>query len=290
MTLVVGRIHDSKITIVSDSKLSDPRAVRSTPLSGVLKIVRLHPAICLCYSGVYDFATQAIEAFKASSIDDTGNLVDLLVNIHQQSNNETDFVVASLERERPFFVKISKGTVTHSDHNFWIGDHAGFEVFQKEYLELESQLPEEQKLYTAIQSVIQDPDIATVGGFPFGVETRHSSELGRPSLHYIQRLEIIINESQTIPAGGGWTKLKLGTAAGGSYGFSYFVPKSQWAHAVAIYFSHGKFGALFCHELNLHGIVIRDVDGAGFIETCKNTYGVELSGLCMDTPTSIRRF
>lgn len=103
-------------------------------------------------------------------------------------------------------------------------------------------------------------------------------------------MEVDISEAQPIrfEAQGQLQPVHLGTTAGGSYGISYLSTASPNYHGVAIHFTHGDFGVLFCPQLDFKGILIKGVAGREFVERINREYNVPLRGMIRMSDAAIQ--
>lgn len=95
MTLVVAKKDADDLFMVADSKLNDPKTIENNPLKSILKIAILNPLVTLAYAGVVHYAESVIRDFYDKNICDLKNLVPLLLNAHTESNQQTDFILAT---------------------------------------------------------------------------------------------------------------------------------------------------------------------------------------------------
>ena len=67
MSLIVARIIEDEIRIVSDTKVTNYSAVHNTPLNGSLKCVVVSPSCCICFAGRAGLAQVAMEPILKST-------------------------------------------------------------------------------------------------------------------------------------------------------------------------------------------------------------------------------
>jgi hypothetical protein len=67
MSLIVARIIEDEIRIVSDTKVTNYSAVHNTPLNGSLKCVVVSPACCVCFAGRAGLAQVAMTPILKSN-------------------------------------------------------------------------------------------------------------------------------------------------------------------------------------------------------------------------------
>lgn len=291
MTLVVARIENQNIYIESDSKITDENAIRSNPLCGLLKTLILHPCVCVSFAGNVHYAEQAINRFfQNNKFDNILPLIQLLVEANIESGNTVDFIVATINGRVPRLYKITDGTLEQDISNAWIGDHDGFSVYQKGFIFQEEGIDIKDRMRNAFKAVVQDPSIETIGDFHMSTSIDRDINPAHPVFLHSLKVEIEVTEPQTIKfeEKGECKPVPLGTAAGGAHGVSYLVTVCPEFHGVAIHFTHGNFGVLFCPQISFNTITIRDVDGGEFVERIKDQYGIPLRGFIKTNDSAIQ--
>lgn len=68
MTLIVSRIENRQMKIISDSKITDKNAVRNNPLAGNLKSFILSPQLSVSFAGKVYFAEKFLSLFFSKKI------------------------------------------------------------------------------------------------------------------------------------------------------------------------------------------------------------------------------
>lgn len=298
MTLVVARLIDENICIQSDSRVTDPKLVNSNPLCGLLKTVMPHPFICLSFAGDVHFAEIAVQRsvdfakqnFIGMKIITVDQLLDMLLDLNKVSKNSTDFIVGTIVGRKPKLFKISNGVIERDLLNAWIGDKQGFDCYQQEYHKLDNAMSPQERMRSAFRSVVDASSIKTIGDFHMSAGLDCKINPPHPVFVYRKNFEFFVTEKQeiNIVEKNKYYPLSLGTTEGGSHGISYLVTVSPEYHGVAIHFTHGNFGVLFCPQLNFNGIIIRGVDGAQFVDRIKQQYNVPLQGFIKSSPTAFK--
>jgi len=290
MTLIVARIEEDNIYIESDSKITDDRLVRSDPLCGLLKTLILHPFVCISFAGKVYFAEIALKKYFDQSINDVNVLLEMLRDVNIESENTTDFIVATINGRIPRLFKVSDGLVTSDIENAWIGDHEGFELYQKEFHTLDGDIPLKEKIHKAFRVVVDSPDIKTIGDFHMSTSLNYEINPGHPVFLHELKIEMEITEPQRIhfEKKGDFKPISLGTTAGGSHGISYLSTVSPDFHGVAIHFTHGNFGVLFCPQIDLKGIIVNDVNGREFVDKIKDEFNIPLQGMIKMNDTAMQ--
>lgn len=287
MTLIVGRIEGPRIYIESDTRIDDPKNTKTNPLSGLVKAVRLHPQVVLCFAGNVHYASLALRRVREHGINNHADLFSLLEELHQQSEMQTDFAVASLHENRPEFHCIKSGSYSVTATSFWIGDASAFEAYQKAYHTLSESryhmngvLETDVRMRLAFQSVMNDTAIPSVGDFQISIGTDTKTVPDLHHMSYIRKIEIHPNENFTI-SGSDWVSLKNGASENGAFGVSYFAPRDLNSNCIAMHFPHADFGVLFDPAIGDTGIIIRGKDAQNFINHIQKQYGIVLTGFDM---------
>jgi hypothetical protein len=290
MTLVVARIDQENIYIESDSKITDDRLVRSDPLCGLLKTLILNPFVCVSFAGNVHYAELAITRFFEQSIEDINTLLAMLRDTNVESGNATDFIVATIMGRVPRLFKISDGSVQQGIDNAWIGDHEGFQIYQRGFHEQDDETPTKDKMRQAFKAVIDDPQIESIGDFHMSTSLNHEINPNHPVFLHNHKIEINITELQHIEfeRQGERQPIPLGTTEGGSHGISYLITVSPEFHGVAIHFTHGDFGVLFCPQISFAGVMLKDINGRDFVEKIKTDFDIPLRGFIKMNDTAVQ--
>ncbi|WP_298551036.1 hypothetical protein [uncultured Algibacter sp.] len=281
MTLIICRQIKEKIYIVSDSKVTDKNAVRNNPLAGNLKSLILNPYLSLSFAGNIHFAEKILELFYSNKIANLQQLVLECLKANIESNNETDFIIASLENGNPVIIKISNKTAQQNQQNAWIGNQLAFNKFQEYYHSTESDKKESSKINSAFKSVIKNERIEDVADFCLSIETVYQENVKKQCFIYEMNADVSFrpgtitisknNQSQIIPFGG---------PEKGAFLALYMRSFNLLKPAIAIHFPEGKFGVLFCPAINLNKAeVIKEANGEIFMDIIYDKYGINLEGL-----------
>jgi hypothetical protein len=281
MSLIICRQIEEKIYIVSDSKVTDKNAVRNNPLSGNLKCLILNPYLSLCFAGNIYYAEKILELFYKNKTLNLQQLVLECLRANIESNNETDFIVASLENGNKIIIKISNKTAQQNQQNAWIGNSQAFNKFQEYYHSTKSDKKESSKINEAFKSVIKNEKIENVSDFCLSIETIYQKEIKKHCFIYEMSAEVSYapatitltnnNQSKIIPFSG---------PEKGAFIALYMRSFNLLKPAIAIHFPEGKFGVLFCPAINLNkAIIINESDGEKFMDIVLEKYGINLEGL-----------
>lgn len=296
MTLIVARIDDDTIYIESDSRITDESKVKTEPLCGLLKTLVLHPFFCVSFAGNVHFAEEAIKEFfdvqkSASSLGNAfEKLLDLLVSKNIESEETTDFIVASILDKCPKLYRIEGGELTKDLTVAWIGDLDGFEYYQTQYHETSVEVDGKVRMRKAFEEVVNESKLDSIGDFHISTYINHEVNPKHPVFLHGLKVRIDISEPQEIQIQekGKFEPLPLGTTEGGSHGISYLATVDPNYCGVAIHFIHGNFGILFCPQLSFKGIFIKDVDGDGLANAIQAQYGIPLRGFVRKGDTALK--
>lgn len=271
MSLVVAKITPRGIRIVSDSKVTDPEAVKHGYLYGTIKAVIINQNLCICYAGKAGVGQVAIDSIRSHAKKIEG-VCQRLLDAHKEANEETDFIIAALKPTKLF--KISNGDIQETDSSCWIGDSDGFNIFQK-YLHQTnpSNIPDSDyltsiKMETAMREVISEPSIPRVGEFSISVA---STKNGFNYMLGQYRAAGFL--PQSIPSGV-LTPIQFGNAASGGFSYHIMSPDNAGIGALGIYFPEGSFGAFFYPEKSWEPIIFR----GDFVLEIQKKYNVSLIG------------
>lgn len=273
MTLIVARIYGEKILILSDTKVSDPFTIRRSPLEGVLKVILPNPHLAIAYAGVIAFAESAIKRTLHFDSIPIGDVISLLEKVNKESNEQTEFVVASLQGN-PRLYKISGGSTEGDLSSAWLGSHLGFTRYQREYAATPEANPTPERMAEAFERVLSSESIEDVGGYRIAVQVH--PDISPPMLVYHMRLSS--HNPEEFSVSNDWTPMPLGTAAGGAFCLSLLRTLNLKRHGVALHFFPGNFGILLCPQISFQPIHFGDVNPSEFIQTIKRNYDLTLEG------------
>lgn len=247
MSLVVAKSGNNRIHIFSDSKVTDKYAIKRGYLHGALKTVIINEYLCVSFAGAVGFGQSAIKkiAWEKYNID---QLCDYLLNIHNQSKGETDFLVATLTPNSLY--KIASGKIDNPESSCWIGDHDAFAKFQQysHTSNITTSVNSDSEYWVslakaglAMQQVIDDPKVPSVDELLVHVASMDGK------FEYMGYGRMISSRPQIIPASplGEWHTLRVGGAAEGGFTYQILTPIKAGVGAMCVHFSQGNLGALF---------------------------------------------
>jgi hypothetical protein len=284
MTLIVAKIKDDKIKIVSDSKITDEAAVRNNPLFGNLKTLILNPDTCIGFAGNVYFAEIVLNEFYQGKFKNFQELFNRCGHLHHESNFETDFILATLFENKPVIYKISESKIFVDHTNLWIGHIDGFNKYQSEFHDKKNKDRSEfQRMGIAFSEVIKDEKISGISDFQIGIETVYHEELKSLIFIYEFKAEFnFANQKVSVPGGKQFTPMKVGGAQIGGYGICYLRSVNVYQPGVAIHFPQGGFGMLFCPKLNHNkAIIIKEKDGEDFAKKVWDLHNIALEGIVL---------
>lgn len=186
MSLVVAQKHGSSIVLVSDTQVSSPSNKKLGIFKGVIKCVVLTHSCTVAYAGEIEVAKVAFESLEASEKTrrDRDSVVDEILKQHVASNLNTDFLLAFMSPTE--LVCIKNGEARRNCLSAWIGEQAGFEIFQSalnsplsvptgvahvRFVNDASDLPSGlvSRMLEAMNVVASDASLPTVGGLAVAV-------------------------------------------------------------------------------------------------------------------------
>lgn len=298
MTLVVCRIHEEELFIQSDTRVLDDYGVgaerflsQNQPLlRGLLKTVILHPHICLSFAGQSQVATDFLENFMAEELSEwsTERLIKELLDIHIKSDEECEFILCMAINRSPIILSIKNGVVNNTP-NAWIGSKPAFEVYQKAFHEQDESIPLKQRMRSAFDSVILDPNIAEVGHFHIEAYLDHHIETQDSVFLYELKTSIDAGSQKITIKANSNTAIPLGEATYGAYGVSYFRSISPQIHGIAIHFPHANMGVLLCPQVDCkRPVFYKDLTAHTFLSQIWNDHHIAMEGMAMISKTKIQ--
>lgn len=286
MTLVIAKIVEDNIQIISDTKISDIYLGSQNPLHGQLKTILLNPYISISFSGLPDYVQEVLEPFYKNEFPNFNSI--LVVNsilfkcleVNRKSNNRTNFIVCVMYQNQPRIFRISNSQIEQNLKTAWIGDIVGFNKYQ-EYYHLSNKTTEFDKMEDAFDKVIDDNSVETVGDFTIRLANEVDESGQVQFLNYqINRIRYF-GPYEFVEVGKGNFMMKHSSPQKGGYGFSLFRSCNPQTPAIGLHFHVGSFGLIFFPKLNFtNGIVmLNQSDGEMFAEEVKKKYGFDVHGL-----------
>jgi hypothetical protein len=129
MTLVVASRKRSVIAAVSDTGIVE-HGRRLPPEQRLPKICILDRNLAVGFAGSPELAVRYLREFPQGDQRTFRSTVDYFVARHRESEGSVDFLLL-FNRPTPKIIRIRDGGVSDSMRTAWIGDHDGFERFQR---------------------------------------------------------------------------------------------------------------------------------------------------------------
>lgn len=280
MTLVVARVIDGAVRILSDWKVTYADGRSSGPLEGTLKAFPLSLYVALAFAGDINKAKDAVRSLSSDDTrSDAQDIANALAPITQ--SDDVEFLTAS---ESSIHV-VRSGLVQPSQLVAWLGDHSAFAVYQSHFheplpyttLPPPGMTPEGNeaidRMLRGFEAALADDRLPSVDGFQITLTARSSSG---PGFHFLP-----------ISRGSGFAPVTLSptpqsltrslTAEEGGYSYSVLVPKDFGVAAIGAHFAQGAFGALF-RPSSEAPVIVKNVSAEGFIDSIARDYGIRLWG------------
>lgn len=181
MTLVVGRVVGSRVSIAADTLLTGPGGQPLPFQNGVIKSCMLPGELCVSFSNSPVTAGRAFKEFAETYPKGTSFVV--VVKFFAASSKATgnDYLVAFANPAR--IIKIADGKRVESvSKTQWIGDHAAYARFRSYETRTQRRLEHGRAvnavvfaddlqnspasdLFSTMRNVVADPAIPSAGGF-----------------------------------------------------------------------------------------------------------------------------
>lgn len=294
MTLIVARSENGKAFITSDTLLSKINGERLPYEQCVIKIAIINVQCCICFAGNPEPASLAITHLIKTNYQTVNEILQYLYGVHQEYNQSVDFGVLTNIGGRAELYSLKSGVPESNVINFWLGDH--FNVFQQKMSEFQNKETLKEKMSSALNAVIQDGNIVSVGGFQISVSTdnenfeyedKNGNRLISGFSYGFGIQHVISPQVIEIPAVGEWQTIR-GISQDN---VSVFSSISPYFPGVAIHYKHAKIGYLFCPHLRvkmdetdktLQAFLIENVTPQEFLNKILEEHGVQLKGFVAD--------
>jgi len=273
MSLIVARRDENLLSIVSDTKLTHPdhevKGLKTKASDGVIKTIIVNPDVCVSFAGEIDAAKKALMEIQADCTIDI--VIEILKRYHIQSKYQTEFILCFSKPQLIIykFKNNEYGPVVSA----WIGDQKAFSRFQeymngnakpskKEKKRHQSPLPKPggpkvffkemnltmevsvskyiSKMSSAMDSVIEEGNVESVGGFKVNVIFKDKFYYNSYCKNY--RGEFAIE-------GVGSHLIGHGNAQEGAYSINFFGGSSDFK-SVAVHIKQGGLGVLYHRVAN----------------------------------------
>jgi len=290
MTLIVARIDGGKVHVTGDTLLSKISGERLSYDQCVIKTVIINPQCCVCFAGNPDPASEAIAHLLEANYKSDNEILKYLAGVHEQYSQSTDFGVITNIDEVIKLHSLKSGEPKTNLPSFWLGDH--FNNYQTKLASLSSDEPLKQKMKSAMESIIQDGNLASIGGFQVSLSSDNNSfqyedEQGKRTiscLSYDFGIQHVLGPQTLEFKDVGEFKSISGVSDDNVSIFSSITPEYPGA---AIHYKHANVGYLFCPHLRiaqnepesvLESILFDDVSPNEFINQILEEHAIQLKG------------
>ncbi len=268
-------------TQITDTRGNTSRVRGSTPiLEGTLKVVALHPKLCIGWAGSLEIALPTIRALHVNPATEY-SLDDVLPPLVKASiiGARTEFVIGALTAP-PYLAAIRDGEIQQNTRCF-AGERRAYSMFQHNLVDGggpgDSAIGASSHLMTPLQKIVDQQLVEGVGHFC--VEVRTTDEGFRYT-------------------GGGMASGLIRTGPGapnaehdeewdsiehGAYFENVLYPRQAGIGALGIYFKQIRLGALFYPAQAAHALVYLDVTHPEFVATVEREHRITMTGSRIDT-------
>lgn len=288
MSLVVANSRGRCVSLVADTKLSNPQFRTNPFLNGCGKIIVVNSITAVGFAGNVD---DAVSIMKTLSREMTSSEVVEILSKATSKLSTVDFLVADNVSSEPI-TKVSCGKAECGPFA-WIGDGEAFNHFQKFFSrgDIESrsdlrathifmtrmpdQCPEEgsnlyAKMVDAMRAVCDLSGVDSVGGFVMSIYTNDQRfQYGPHFAHY--RAPLIIDQPHN-----GWMPVPLGDASIGTFITNVGGNNES---VVTVHFPQGEMGVVMQSDGigPLFPSVMTDVSEIEFADSIKRNYNANLA-------------
>lgn len=281
MTLVVARRVGQNICVAADTSETNPKLVKQSVLTPVLKVVAVSPRSAVAFAGNIPLAYQAIARIRREVRDTSGHveLASLLLEEHRRGALGTDYLICTLTPEA-CISKISEGRV-HSDLDAaYVGRQDAFAAFQR--------LQAEQKPFDfgerderssfrdaqmgqafAMRGLVGSFEYEDVAGFAMQIASSRDRTF---SYLMSSTTELRAETFDATP-----TTLQGSSAEEGAYSATVLTTRSHEPF-VGIYFFEASFGVVLDARGEPSVTTLR-VPRSAFVGAVLEQFGVNLSGI-----------
>ncbi len=248
-------------------------------------IAILHPIVTIAYAGVVHYAERVVNDFYSQNICDLKDLIPLLMAAHTESNQQTDFIVATALNCTPQLFSIKNGVLEHSIETAWIGDPTAFNVYQKSYHSSQDK-DLKRGMKSALDAVCSCDFIDSVGWYST-CSLLDYREHSHPIFIYDMETVAVSGNNLTVEAGES-SAIPCGQAESGSYSISTLYSRSLARPAIGRYFEQARLGILHCPRISLYPILFRNCTGEEFVIRAFKENRVPLKGVILEQGTRFR--
>jgi hypothetical protein len=280
MSLIVARMIDDEIRIISDTKITDSGVLHPTLLGGGLKCIAISPTCCVCFAGKVAVAEEALAPILNRTMQDRQQITTHLLQHHKAAQGEADFIVASAGTCAAID-RIAENRLETNIKAAWIGDHWAFSAYQRKYLAPDrvSFAPDERfriatQMDDAFKAVIEDHQNPSVGDFEVTVTSKPAEGDGFRYLSHLGAFGFQSVPLTTTPT----NILRSLGVQGGSFSYTVLVPKIAGLGALAVHLREGKLGTFFYPAHCWSPTMFKDVGIDEFVEAIAQRFGVYVDG------------
>lgn len=273
MSLVVGEVHDGRISLISDTKITyedDPSRTTREIYIGVPKLAILRDDLCVGYAGNDGVGTlEFLIAHRNSSVE---GLTDLLTRRPHASH-----LIASLDGHKLITIRRGKLEPRPSVPRSWVGDPDGFNVFQEQAAKWPPGMDVGFVLLSSMQFLTHFKVVDTIGGYHTRVVTTtdgfryvaDQDNIGPERLEAttVERTRTGLQVRLQPPPGGdtGWMSIQCAVGVQPTPGgLAYLV--TQAGH-----------GVIYPHDTPWLPQTVRAEDLAELMEVAMNKFGQHLA-------------
>ena len=281
MTLVVARRVGQNICVAADTSETNPKLVKQSVLTLVLKVVAVSPRSAVAFAGNIPLAYQAIARVRREVRDPSSHaeLVNLLLDEHLRGAAETDYLICTLTPEA-CVSKISDRRVLGDLDAAYVGRQDAFAAFQRlqaeqkpfafgERDERSSFRDAQMAQALAMRGLIASLDYADVAGFAMQIASSREQ-----TFTYLMSSTTELR-AETFDAAP--TTLQGSSAEEGAYSATVLTTRSH-EPLVGVYFFEASFGVV----LDARGepsVTTMRVPRNAFVGAVLEQFGVTLSGI-----------
>lgn len=288
MTLIIAYKNSKRMSVLSDTHLTNHNNEKRPQLNGVLKTAILMPELCVSASGSLEYADKVIATCPRviNNSEDIDKIARHFLSAHKKDEHtiKTGFIVM-IGHPHNTILQIKKGAIDAVDFA-WIGSQRGFELFQKHRAKpaVNQQYPEELHFARAFTEVVNNTSVPEVGGFAIqvGYSPKYNAKPGLESIAGFNYPNQYSHDGfRSLNNDANRSKLQsINDASSGGYSLFLMAGRtSSGERRLSAYFPQGGFGILF-QPVNggLHRPTakITDSEQRNFSVILKEDYDVEL--------------
>lgn len=272
MSLVVGEIHDGRISLVADTKVTyagDDRSTRHVFENAFPKLLILRDDLCVGLAGNDpEGVAESLLAVRSGPLEQVLVIAEALVH--------ASFVVASLG-PAPRLLQVDQGSTQDRTEigRAWVGDVSAYEVFQQRYSEWPPGIEVPFLLISSLQWLLSFGTVSSVGGYLTNVGSGAGGFRYVPQVTHIGPEELagladVVDDRLqlhlAVPAGGDTSSASLLCAVG--------TPPTVGALAYVL--APAGVGLLFPHDAPHQPIVMKVASIDELIERAASDHGQQL--------------